>query len=385
MRKKMKISDTLILFIFLIIAFFVVHNLYINFIKYRSYNLSEKTSITTSYPTKAMVVRDEYGYLTNYKINEFSNVRQPIGSFISSDIKNYNDNLMSKDYIKARLLEIETLREKPLKNEDKIEDGQVDDLIDNINKKDYSSDLITNYYNFVNLSEEETFYIRDKLNISLYVKENNGEIYSKNSGVFVSKLDNLNGLISYNSKHLLKDDFFLRDSQDIKEYPGLNIVNSMDCFFTFTIKADSLNKNLQNNQVIKFKYKNKTYTAYINSLNYNDDKTLSLLVRLEEGINDFLQGRYFDLELLDSNYNSFKIPKKSIIKRSGQDGVFVKNPVGVSKFYPVEIIRYEGSYAYINSGISGKIKINNKEMETVELNDEIFVHPKLIEEGELVN
>lgn len=385
MRKKIKLADAFILSIFLIIVFFIGHNLYLTFIKYKSFRISENSVLTSSYPVRAMLIRDEYTYLTDYKINQVAKIRQAKGSFLVSDVKDYESDLIDKNYIRNMINKLEDIRQNPLKKNKNIGDKEVDDLIDQIHKKNYSSDLITNYYDFVDLSDEESLYIKDQLAIKLYVKESEDNLYSKNSGLVVSKLDNLNSLINYNSKDLLKDDFFLRDSQEIKEYPGLSLVNTMDCFFTFTIKANDFNKNLQKNQNIKFDYKNKTYNSSIRSLNYDNMGNISLLLRLEEGVNDFLEGRYFDIDLVDSNYNVFKIPKKSIIKRAGQDGVFVKNSAGISKFYPVEIVKEENSYVYINSGSNGNISINNKEMETVELNDEIFVHPKLIEEGELVN
>ena len=81
-----------------------------------------------------------------------------------------------------------------------------------------------------------------------------------------------------------------------------------------------------------------------------------------------------------------EIPKSAIIKRKGEFGVFVQEIHGLVKFVPIKVVVPFEDYSYISTGDKNSvIKLKDKSVKTVTLNDKIVLNPKQVEESKILN
>ncbi len=95
----------------------------------------------------------------------------------------------------------------------------------------------------------------------------------------------------------------------------------------------------------------------------------------------FAETRKDDIKIITSDNSGLIIRNKCIIKKDGQDGVYVRDKNGYDKFKPVKVIATDRKESVIEDDIF--INDEGNQVETVNVYDEVLRHPKSALEKDL--
>ncbi|MDY2986975.1 MAG: HlyD family efflux transporter periplasmic adaptor subunit [Peptoniphilus sp.] len=256
-----------------------------------------------------------------------------------------NNNLNISELSELINLSVDELKDKKEKLQNKISESNYTYSADFSSIVSFKIDGLEKYYTIEDLSEYTYGYLNSHKNISRFKTK-----------VEVNKGDNLYKLINnLNYKIALQVD-------DIK-------------------KLDS--KEIGDN--LKFRNEDISLEGKISMINKSKNGAV-VIVDMSQNFYNVYQDRIKPYDIILQNEDCLEIPKSAIIKRKGEFGVFVQEIHGLVKFVPIKVVVPFEDYSYISTGDKNSvIKLKDKSVKTVTLNDKIVLNPKQVEESKILN
>lgn len=314
-------------------------------------------------------------------------------------------------------VEIDTLENEQTNIED-LQRDKIEEIQSKIINKEYDTINISkeelNLYekkqsdsNFSSILENETIEnLKDRKDkITQQLSTNNIKYYTQNGGIVSYEVDGYEDIYmpvdleNYTYKRLDSDEYLrLSDSNDKKPEAerevsaGQAIYKVIDDFeWYIAIKLDNIKEvsDLDVNQSIKIKIAddNSEVKGIIININKSNN-TAVVVVKFNTMMYKFYNNRIDIVELIKSETDTLKIPKRSIIKKDRQDGVYIKNKGGIIEFKPVFQIKEIGEYVYIQTGDnSSNVYLKNRQesVRTITLFDEVILNTKTVKEGDIID
>ncbi|SHH69433.1 putative membrane fusion protein [Caloranaerobacter azorensis DSM 13643] len=243
-------------------------------------------------------------------------------------------------------------------------------------------------------------------NLQNRLKNAKENYYSKNCGLVSYTIDGLEEI--YNLKGLSKftpDKFRIIESNIHKinnelevssGEPIFKIIDNYKWYLVVKLGPNSGIDRLSEGKYvyIKFLEKNEKIKGKVYKVNKGSDGYI-VIFEFDSYLYKFYNERYVDVEIIINTYSGLKVPKSSVVKRDGIDGVYIKDISGVVKFKPVRIIGQNDKYVIVDTGSKikvgdrGKIKINingkDEKVYTISIFDEVFVNGKKVKEGQIID
>lgn len=113
----------------------------------------------------------------------------------------------------------------------------------------------------------------------------------------------------------------------------------------------------------------------------------TILCKFNDDFYYYYDKRHIEVDIIRNRYNTYKIPKKSVVEIDGTKGVYIKDINGIIRFRAVSILQEDDEYVYISVGDkNNKINIGkDKSVRTVGKFDEILLNPSKAKEGMIIN
>lgn len=294
-------------------------------------------------------------------------------------IEEIQDNIINKDYNNINVFKEElSLYEKKEKDGDSSDDlsnSSIDSLKDR----------------------------REK--ISQEINTSNIKYYTQNGGIISYILDGYENVYlpiefeKYTYKKLDSKDYF-KDKESKKEKieedknvsVGQAIYKLLDDFqWYMAIKIEKIEdiKDLDINQRVKIRMHEDNSQIEGNIININKDgNNAVIVVKFNTMMYKFYDQRVAMVELIKSERDVLKIPKRAITTQDDQDGVYIKNKGGIVEFKPIFEIKQAGDYSYIETGDNNSniyLKEDSEAIKTISIFDELILNKNSVKEGDIVN
>ena len=222
--------------------------------------------------------------------------------------------------------------------------------------------------------------------------------YANEAGILSYKIDGYEEIFSFHNKEEykysdIKDaDININTKENGKNVQfGQNIFKVIDNFEWYTIlKIDDFKEiDLYEEGDTIFlgnKKLDEEFKGKIVKIDKEGSKGI-ILCKFNSGFDKIYDERFVNFDIIRYKYKGYKIPTKSIVEKDGIKGVYIKDISGIIKFKPVEIIKEEDKFTYVNSGENNFIVINgeDKPIKTITIFDEIILNTKGIKEGMIVH
>lgn len=418
-RKKRRLIKKrlrgIIVIVFLV--YLIIRSIPIALAKNAKTILPEQDILIKSIETQGILIKSEKVYTTvggidgnaqklegkrvpvGYKVANVSLLRDVSG--LKEELKEIEDtiNILSKSDKELELFE---------KDKMKVQESQenlVKTLQEKINNSDYSSireikeGLEQSSDKIADLSPSTTLIVQslDSLNkrkedILEEINSNTVMYTTSTAGILSFKVD------GYENLYIPKDfENYTYENLDIpkelkrkeeNDFTGFKIIDNFQ--WHMGLKIDDI-KNLKEYEVgdflhIRIKDDDRELTGRIVAINKSGNKMVVIL-RFNAYLEDYFDLRFPSVDIILSEKKGFKIPTKSILDKEGQKGVYIKEFNGIVKFRPISIIDSNKDYTFVNIGKNGYIDIKGyeKPVQTINLYDEIFLNPSIIEEGQILD
>ncbi|NMB07827.1 MAG: hypothetical protein GX981_05535 [Tissierellia bacterium] len=221
--------------------------------------------------------------------------------------------------------------------------------------------------------------------------------YTNESGIVSYKIDGYEEIFSFHNKdEYTYSDFKIESTNSYTRENGENVKSGeavfkiIDNFQWYAIlKIEDFKKiNVYeegDNILLSNEKLNEEFKGKIIKINKDGNKG-TILCKFNTGFHKIYDERFVDFDIIKYKYNGYKIPTKSIVEKDGIKGVYIKDISGIVKFKPVEIIKEEDKFTYVNSGDNNFITIKgeNKPVKTITTFDEILLNTKNIKEGMII-
>lgn len=358
-RKKNIIIYILSILIFVLIVFAA-------FKKINELNKEKNLyNIKNPFLLKKEVKADAYAVFDELVLDNFQNI-----DVILKNNKMYGRHQVVEGTNNFEALEKANIINKNLKLENS--ENNIDKIVTNI----LNSELHKNNFNhFSNSNESKNFYIYQKYYDS-YIK--NQKILTFDSGYILNRTDGYENLIGFDEFENINFNNIKFDLENKNELVGLKYVNNKRYnIFLKISKTISFDEKLFSN--INIRINDSEYRANIeDSKEYKDFYILKY--RLNDGIEAALKNRIFNTNIKIELGMVYKIPKTSITKFNGIEGVYYVRR-GQVNFTPVTKISEDEEFTYISVNIPKDIKSNNfKELTSF---TKIIINHKNLKIGEL--
>lgn len=251
----------------------------------------------------------------------------------------------------------------------------------NIFNKNYNN-LNIDYINGVNADAN------DSEKVENYIKSysSNHSVVLNRSGYVVNYYDGYETLLDVDNLQI--DLMTLNGNKKINKMVGLKYVdNKMYHIVTYVEDLDQIDvaklKQIGINIIRGNEKSNILQAMYEDTIIL--DKGYLIVFKLFDGIEESLENRFFDIKLNLGKLETYKIPKTSITKRNGVDGVLYLSGNRI-KFTPVKIEKEEDNFFYVSNDFSEifqNIDITKIEFETLEPFTKIIKNPVDYTEGEI--
>lgn len=312
------------------------------------------------------------------EVNTLESNKENLKKLRQEKIEKIQSKIRNKDYKDMNLIK----EELSLYDEEKV---------DNQETSDYTRDT-----SLENLKDR-----REK--ISQEINTQNVKYHTQNGGIISYLIDDYEDFYSpkefekftyekLNSRDFLKGTQAKQGQDDMEVSIGEPIYKILDDFqWHIAIKIDDAEniKDLDINQNVKININddNSYLEGSIIRINENDNRAV-VVVEFDTQMYKFYNKRISMVELIKSEEDVLKIPKKSIIDKDGQKGVYIKNKGGIVEFRAIFEIKQAGEYAYIKTGDQNSMVYLEKDSEaikTISVFDELILNKAGIKEGDIVN
>lgn len=412
-KRRKKLSIILVSIVIIYLTFRLFPALYASSSK--TYTVKNGI-IEISDRTLGIAIRDEEVYKSDsqgkitYLIDEGEKVG--VGAKIAQISRDYDSKIL-KDELQEVDEKIEILKEKNIstmlfkndleKNNEIIEQiineiqhciieggyGKVDDLKVELTARIEKNSFISGGNGFIDQSIDSLLDRREE--IITRIEENNRFYYSDRAGIISYKIDNLENIYTLDyALQIYPSDFKIieinskesnNNSDIIYGQPIFKILNNLNWYVVAKLEKNSINNIEEGKNVyIKFSNYDEVHEAVVRKINTKDSEFV-VIFKLNSYCYKYYNNRYIDIEIIRDRYEGLKIPKTSIVKRNGINGVYVKNINNLLKFKPIEIIGENDNYVIVKEGI---IQVNQdgvkKNMKSLVLFDEIIIDGTSIKE-----
>lgn len=414
--KKAKGNQVIIFSIFIIIGFIMMGSFPIMAGLSRKTILPEKGTLYDLKEAEGIFIRREEVYFSegSGQLNLFvaEGDKVPVGEEIAG-VSLLKDN----SRLKQELAEIETNIQQltsgkavlPANDADgdteELSGSIVDELQNNINSGNYSGiRKNTEELKGNNIIGDETLIEvsieslkQKKESLLNQINNSNLKYYSKTSGMVSFEIDGYENIYlpkefenyTYDSLSVEKDIIMKGDKSSDEVTPGTPIFKIIDNFqWHIALKVDEKEsiENYESGKNITFRIgDNPEIVGRIVNINITEDKAV-IIISLNNYLHEYYDLRFSPVTIVKSSRDGLVIPKEVIIEKDGINGVYIKEINGIVKFRPILIIGEEGNNIYIDKGNDkGYININEEDVRTVTLYDEIFKDPSSVTEGKILN
>lgn len=229
-----------------------------------------------------------------------------------------------------------------------------------------------------------------KIDLQKKINENNIAYRTDSSGIISYEID------GYENIYLIEDfeNYTYEKLEDLrkveteKNLNGFKIIDNFNWYLILQIENKENIEQYQDNGImnINFMEHREIIPGKIVNINKTGDSAVVVL-QFKDYFQDYYNIRFSKINILNSVIDGFKIPKKTVIEKDNQKGVYIKDFNGIVKFRPIIILGEKEDYFFIDMGKSGMIDIPNEEnsVKTIGLYDEIFLKPNKIKEGQIIN
>ncbi|QQK07695.1 HlyD family efflux transporter periplasmic adaptor subunit [Miniphocaeibacter halophilus] len=378
-KKKFKINIFSLIFLFILLI--LIKNIYVKFVKNNTIILDSPVIYEEKINTNAIILKDEhiYAYDENINLNAKSTSRISVDTSLGSINDFTNKFGLNIDIINN---ELEKLKEKN-KNQETL---PIEDIVESIHDYNYSKIGELPIDNYEDHEIEYKKYLESQNNIYKSVLESNGQkIKSKNAGVLFTEVDGYEDIFNIYRMdlNLLDLDIENLDLDKESHKNGLKIVNNNYFGMIFTVNSKDVKKSYEVGGDITIKINDTYITGTVKDIKLNN-KIFTIAAYFDTNFDSISDNRFYNIDIVNFSTKSYKIPEKSLTTNKDTVGVYIKKPSGVVVFRPVEVITIKDKTAIVNYGNKGLIKINGKEMETINPYDEIIKNPKKVKLGELL-
>lgn len=123
----------------------------------------------------------------------------------------------------------------------------------------------------------------------------------------------------------------------------------------------------------------------IAEINRKNENSGVLIIQMKEGFEENYKYLSHKAEVIRSSKDAYLIPNSCPVEVDKQVGVYVQDLHGLVKFVPVEILKEVNDSVYIARGDRDDyIKIGNKRVKTVGINDSVVTEPGEVEEKQIL-
>lgn len=400
-RRKSKFKITPQILILLLLILVIARNVYSKQFKSKTLELSSIDNYESTLNLKGPVIREEYLISYGETLNTDKDVMDKISANSNiGSINGFKNNLdLNLEYAKKqaeKLNKIEDIYHKKRQKEDTKDDkdenkSAVAITSDYIYEKVKNNELesLKNLkeidYNNINKNREELNYLKNKYNVASEVLSKNGENLKVSvSGVLINKVDGYEDILDPYEIDLENFEFKIPSSKDkTKAIDGSKIVNNNFFYLYFKVPNSKLNGKSEVGDRIKIKIEKEYLEGEVSEL-FDEGKSTKFLIKFDEGFNLVENTRFLDFKLVKDEEKAFLIPTSSLVKKDELWGAFVKNPSGIVEFKAVKIISEDGKNTFVSIGKDGMITFGGKNYKTLDLYDEVLLHPKLVKDNELL-
>lgn len=413
--KKAKGNQVIIFSIFIIIGFIMMGSFPIIAGLSRKTILPEKGTLYDLKEAEGIFIRKEEVYFSegSGQLNLFvaEGDKVPVGEEIAG-VSLLKDNSRLKQElaeVEAHIQQLSTGKAAlPVEDDgdtEEISSSIVDELQNNINSGNYSGiRKNTEELKGNNIVGDETLIEvsieslkQKKESLLNQINNSNLKYYSKTSGMVSFEIDGYENIYlpkefenyTYDNLSVEKDIIVKGDKSSDEVTPGTPILKIIDNFqWHIALKIDDKEsiENYEPGRNITFRIgDNPEIAGRIVNINITEDKAV-IIISLNNYLHEYYGLRFSPVTIVKSSRDGLVIPKEVIIEKDGINGVYIKEINGIVKFRPILIIGEEGNSIYIDKGNDkGYIKINEEDVRTVTLYDEIFKDPSSVTEGKILN
>lgn len=373
MKKNAKLGITLFagLTIVLMLISFIVEILQQNRREKNLYNIENPIV------QKNEIVMPAVAIFNEFVMDNFNGLDIEIDN---SKIYRVGDIVENTDNIEALNI-IQNLLNISLKKIDSKDINEFNYIKESIFNKAYIN-LDIDYINGINSSTD----YRETLKNYISSYASNHSVVVGESGYIVNYYDGYESLFDINNIGIELNS--LNVKKEINKIPGLKYVdNKMYHIVTYVEDLDQIDvaqlKQIGINIIRGNEKSNILQAMYEDTIIL--DKGYLIVFKIFDGIEKSLENRFFDIKLNLGKLETYKIPKTSITKRNGVDGVLYLSGNRI-KFTPVKIEKEEDNFFYVSNDFSEifqNIDTTKIEFETLEPFTKIIKNPVDYTEGEI--
>lgn len=221
-----------------------------------------------------------------------------------------------------------------------------------------------------------------KENINEEINKNHIKYYTSHGGIISYNIDGYEEVFlpkefeNYTYDKLKIDSNIPIDKGDETITIGQPICKVIDNFQWFlALKIEDIKEiedfKVNNTLKIKFKDSDEEQNGKIIAINFSGNKAI-IIVELNNMLHNYYNIRFSEVDIIKSKKDGYKIPTEAIIDKNSEQGVYIKDKSGIVKFRKLTIIGQDLNYTYVD-------------VDDIGLFDEIFISPKNIKEGQILN
>ena len=401
-------KNTVVKFLFVLLIVFFLGVIYFRVTSGSKIEMVFSGSLENTSSHQGIVIRDEYVLETNLSGSLRAKVEEgtlvPAGKLIATVINENADKSVQEalDKINDRINEIENSKSigdnftDDVFKLDNLISQNVGDMVYYINQADFKTwDAL--YKETVALYEKKNKVTNEgvatdtnldelnkqKLNYENQLKEYEQNVFSPFPGVFSTNTDGYEQILTTKNASEMKYADFKNISDKLKQKTNEQISNEkfklIDnykwCVAILVDKNRALDFEIGEDVFLRLNNEKKDIKAKVESI--SDDKgndKVMIVSTTSYDANSYMQ-RSVDVELIKNIYKGLKVPSKALVKKDGQDGVFVAVD-GLAKFKKCEIVYKDENYTIV--------KENNSDSKALLLYDEVVTDTSKVYEGKVV-
>lgn len=232
------------------------------------------------------------------------------------------------------------------------------------------------------------------------ISDNTTNYLSKESGVVSYSIDGLEEIYPIKKIYDFSYDDLNREKLDTKKIksgdtvkagePIFKIMDNLNWYLALKIENIKDIEPLKEGDTVYVSFDpndNKRVKGQILKINKNKSKA-SMIIKFDTFFSEYYNYRYVDVDIIKSKYEGLKVPNKSIVKKEGIKGVYIKDIDGIVKFRPVNILGQDDEFTIVDVGDKNKhimVKGSDEKEKTLKLFDEVIIDSDKVEEGQIID
>lgn len=232
------------------------------------------------------------------------------------------------------------------------------------------------------------------------ISDNTINYLSKESGVVSYNIDGLEEIYSIKKIYDFSYDDLNQEKLDTKKIksgdtvkagePIFKIMDNLNWYLALKIENIKDIEPLKEGDTVYVSFDSndsKRVKGQILKINKNKSKA-SMIIKFDTFFSEYYNYRYVDVDIIKSKYEGLKVPNKSVVKKEGVKGVYIKDISGIVKFRPINILGQDDEFTIVDVGDKNKhimVKGSDEKKKTLKLFDEVIIDSDKVEEGQIVD